>query len=82
MSDSGFEPPPRRNIFKEKPWLGPVIGCFGCLGLLVLALPVLGVIAAFSVPKMVQGSATSQNNAIAKEAASMISGSFFRLSAQ
>jgi len=43
---------------------------------LLIALAILGVIATFTIPKVLNSTTSSQNTAIAKEAASMISGSF------
>jgi len=41
---------------------------------LLIALAILGVIATFTIPKVLQSSSSGQNTAIAKEAASMVSG--------
>lgn len=41
---------------------------------LLIALAILGVIATFTIPKVLQSTTSGQNTAIAKEAASMISG--------
>lgn len=43
---------------------------------LLIALAILGVIATFTIPKVLSSSSSSQNTAIAKEAASIVSGSF------
>lgn len=43
---------------------------------LLIALAILGVIATFTIPKILSSSQNGQNTAIAKEAASMLSGSF------
>lgn len=43
---------------------------------LLIALGILGVIATFTIPKVLNASQSSQNTAIAKEAASMVSGSY------
>lgn len=43
---------------------------------LLIALAILGVIATFTIPKVLQASGNGQNTAIAKEAASMVSGAF------
>jgi prepilin-type N-terminal cleavage/methylation domain-containing protein len=43
---------------------------------LLISLAILGVIATFTIPKVLNSSTSSQNTAIAKEAASMISGAF------
>jgi len=43
---------------------------------LLIALAILGVIATFTIPKVLQASTSGQNTAIAKEAASMVSGAF------
>jgi prepilin-type N-terminal cleavage/methylation domain-containing protein len=46
---------------------------------LLIALAILGVIATFTIPKILSSSANGQNTAIAKEAASMVSGAFQNL---
>lgn len=43
---------------------------------LLIALAILGVIATFTIPKVLNAGQSGQNTAIAKEAASMISGAF------
>ncbi len=43
---------------------------------LLIALAILGVIATFTIPKILNATGTAQNTAIAKEAASMVSGAF------
>ena len=43
---------------------------------LLIALAILGVIATFTIPKVLNSSTSSQNTAIFKEAASMVSGAF------
>ncbi len=43
---------------------------------LLIALAILGVIATFTIPKILSSSTSGQNTAIAKEAASMVSGAF------
>ncbi|MEB3287667.1 MAG: type II secretion system protein [Vampirovibrionales bacterium] len=43
---------------------------------LLIALAILGVIATFTIPKVLNSSQSSQNTAIAKEVAGMISGAF------
>ncbi len=43
---------------------------------LLISLAILGVIATFTIPKILSATSSSQNTAIAKEAASMISGAF------
>ncbi len=43
---------------------------------LLIALAILGVIATFSIPKILNGTQNSKNNAIVKEAASMVSGAY------
>jgi prepilin-type N-terminal cleavage/methylation domain-containing protein len=43
---------------------------------LLIALAILGVIATFTIPKILNSASSSQSTAIAKEAASMVSGSF------
>lgn len=43
---------------------------------LLISLAILGVIATFTIPKILSSSTNSQNTAIAKEAASMISGAY------
>jgi len=43
---------------------------------LLIALAILGVIATFTIPKVLQASSSGQNTAVAKEAAGMISGAF------
>ncbi|WP_373531076.1 type II secretion system protein [Vampirovibrio sp.] len=43
---------------------------------LLIALAILGVIATFTIPKILSSSANGQNTAIAKEAASMIAGAY------
>jgi prepilin-type N-terminal cleavage/methylation domain-containing protein len=43
---------------------------------LLIALAILGVIATFTIPKVLQSTTSGQNTAVAKEAASMISGAF------
>ncbi len=43
---------------------------------LLIALAILGVIATFTIPKILSSSQNGQNTAIAKEAASMVSGAF------
>lgn len=43
---------------------------------LLIALAILGVIATFTIPKILNSSQNGQNTAIAKEAASMISGAY------
>lgn len=43
---------------------------------LLIALAILGVIATFTIPKVLNSATSGQNTAIAKEAASMVSGAF------
>jgi prepilin-type N-terminal cleavage/methylation domain-containing protein len=43
---------------------------------LLIALAILGVIATFTIPKILSASANGQNTAVAKEAASMINGAY------
>ena len=43
---------------------------------LLIALAILGVIATFTIPKILDGGSSSQSNAMAKEAASMLAGAF------
>lgn len=43
---------------------------------LLIALAILGVIATFTIPKVLQSGTSGQNKAIAKEAASMVAGAF------
>jgi prepilin-type N-terminal cleavage/methylation domain-containing protein len=43
---------------------------------LLIALAILGVIATFTIPKIIGAAGNGQNTAIAKEAASMVSGAF------
>lgn len=43
---------------------------------LLIALAILGVIATFTIPKILSTTSNGQNTAIAKEAASMVSGAF------
>jgi prepilin-type N-terminal cleavage/methylation domain-containing protein len=43
---------------------------------LLIALAILGVIATFTIPKILNASGNGQNTAIAKEAASMVSGAY------
>jgi prepilin-type N-terminal cleavage/methylation domain-containing protein len=43
---------------------------------LLIALAILGVIATFTIPKVLNAAGSGQSTAIAKEAASMVSGSF------
>lgn len=43
---------------------------------LLIALAILGVIATFSIPKILNSSSSGKNTAMAKEAASMISGAY------
>jgi prepilin-type N-terminal cleavage/methylation domain-containing protein len=43
---------------------------------LLIALAILGVIATFTIPKIIGSASNGQNTAIAKEAASMISGAY------
>ncbi|HEY9685571.1 MAG TPA: type II secretion system protein [Coleofasciculaceae cyanobacterium] len=43
---------------------------------LLIALAILGVIATFTIPKVLQSTTSGQNTAVAKEAASMVSGAF------
>ena len=43
---------------------------------LLISLAILGVIATFTIPKIINAQSNGQNTAIAKEAASMISGAF------
>lgn len=43
---------------------------------LLIALAILGVIATFTIPKVLNSSASSENTAIFKEAAGMVSGAF------
>jgi prepilin-type N-terminal cleavage/methylation domain-containing protein len=43
---------------------------------LLIALAILGVIATFTIPKILSATSSGQNTAVAKEAASMISGAF------
>jgi prepilin-type N-terminal cleavage/methylation domain-containing protein len=43
---------------------------------LLIALAILGVIATFTIPKVLSSATSGQNTAIAKEAASMVSGAF------
>lgn len=43
---------------------------------LLIALAILGVIATFTIPKILSATSSGQNTAVAKEAASMVSGAF------
>lgn len=43
---------------------------------LLISLAILGVIATFTIPKILSATSSGQNTAVAKEAASMISGAF------
>ncbi|MBX2860244.1 MAG: type II secretion system GspH family protein [Vampirovibrio sp.] len=43
---------------------------------LLIALAILGVIATFTIPKILDAGSSSKNSAVAKEAASMISGAY------
>lgn len=43
---------------------------------LLISLAILGVIATFTIPKILSSSQSGQNTAVAKEAASMVSGAF------
>ena len=43
---------------------------------LLIALAILGVIATFTIPKILDSGSSSKHNAIVKEAAGMISGAF------
>jgi prepilin-type N-terminal cleavage/methylation domain-containing protein len=43
---------------------------------LLISLAILGIIATFTIPKILNSSANGKNSAVAKEAASMISGAF------
>ena len=43
---------------------------------LLISLAILGVIATFTIPKILSSSSSGQNTAVAKEVASMVSGAF------
>ena len=43
---------------------------------LLIALAILGIIASFTIPKVLESSSSSKHNAIVKEAAAMVSGAF------
>jgi len=49
---------------------------------LLIALAILGVIATFTIPKVLFSAASGQNTAVAKEAASMVSGAYTSYSLQ
>lgn len=57
-----------KSLFKSNPGF--------TLAELLIALAILGVIATFTIPKILSSSQNGQNTAIAKEAASMVSGAY------